>query len=128
MNIRMAQGFCHLVAVMDWHSRFVLSWTLSVTMEMEFCLETLAAALRRGRPKTFNSDQVSQFTSDKFTRQLHTRGRAIGVEEVFNHLSGFVLVYVHTIHATDDSGTHFANLIQAPNPAATGWSCFQFEE
>src|SRR5258708_26975444 len=46
--IRMAQGFCYLVAVMDWHSRFVLSWSLSVTMEMEFCLEALASALRRG--------------------------------------------------------------------------------
>ena len=41
--IRMAQGFCYLVAVMDWHSRFVLSWSLSVTMEMEFCLEALTA-------------------------------------------------------------------------------------
>ncbi len=64
--IRMAQGFCYLVAVMDWHSRFVLSWSLSVTMEMEFCLEALASALRRARPEIFNSDQGAQFTSERF--------------------------------------------------------------
>jgi putative transposase len=78
--IRMAQGFCYLVAVMDWHSRYVLSWTLSVTMEMEFCLEALAAALRRGRPEIFNSDQGSQFTSEKFTGQLQGCGIAISMD------------------------------------------------
>ena len=49
--IRMAQGFLYLVAVMDWFSRFVLSWSLSLTMEMDFCLEALDRALRRGRPE-----------------------------------------------------------------------------
>jgi putative transposase len=68
--IRMAQGFAYLVAVMDWHSRFVLSWSLSVTMELDFCLEALASALRQGCPETFNSDQGSQFTSEKFTGEL----------------------------------------------------------
>ena len=52
--IRMAQGFLYLVAVMDWFSRFVLSWSLSLTMEMDFCLEALDRALRRGRPEIFN--------------------------------------------------------------------------
>ena len=59
--IRMAQGFLYLVAVRDWFSRFVLSWSLSLTMEMDFCLEALDRALRRGRPEIFNSDQGSQF-------------------------------------------------------------------
>ena len=78
--IRMAQGFCYLVAVMDWHSRFVLSWSLSVTMEMEFCLEALASALRRARPEIFNSDQGSQFTSERFTAELEKRGIAISMD------------------------------------------------
>jgi putative transposase len=52
--IPMARGFLYLVAVMDWFSRFVLSWALSMTMELEFCLEALWGALRRGRPEIFN--------------------------------------------------------------------------
>ena len=65
--IRMAQGFVYLVAVMDWFSRFVLSWALSLTMEVGFCIEALKRALRRGRrPDIFNSDQGSQFTSERF--------------------------------------------------------------
>ena len=78
--IRLAQGFCYLVAVMDWHSRFVLSWSLSVTMEMEFCLEALASALRRAQPEIFNSDQGSQFTSERFTGELLKRGISISMD------------------------------------------------
>jgi putative transposase len=78
--IRMARGFCYLVAVMDWHSRFVLSWSLSVTMEMDFCLEALAGALRRARPEIFNSDQGSQFTSERFTGELLKRGVTISMD------------------------------------------------
>ncbi len=55
--IRMAQGFVYLVAVMDWFSRYVLSWSLSPTMELDSCIEALKRALRRGRPEIFNSDQ-----------------------------------------------------------------------
>jgi putative transposase len=78
--IRMAQGFAYLVAVMDWHSRFVLSWSLSLTMELDFCLEALASALRRGRPEIFNSDQGSQFTSEKFTGELAARKIRISMD------------------------------------------------
>jgi putative transposase len=78
--IRLAQGFCYLVAVMDWHSRFVLSWALSVTMEMEFCLEALTSALRHARPEIFNSDQGSQFTSERFTGELTSRKIAISMD------------------------------------------------
>jgi putative transposase len=78
--IRMAQGFLYLVAVMDWFSRFVLSWSLSVTMEVEFCVEALKRALRRGRPEVFNSDQGSQFTSEKFTGELEGRQIAISMD------------------------------------------------
>lgn len=78
--IRMAQGFLYLVAVMDWFSRYVLSWSLSVTMEVEFCVEALQRALRRGRPEIFNSDQGSQFTSEKFTEELAERQIAISMD------------------------------------------------
>jgi putative transposase len=78
--IRMAQGFAYLVAVMDWHSRFVLSWALSLTMELDFCLEALERALRRGRPEIFNTDQGAQFTSEKFTSKLAARKIAISMD------------------------------------------------
>jgi putative transposase len=69
--IRMARGFVYLTAILDWFSRYVLSWRLSVTLENDFCLEALDEALRRhGQPDIFNSDQGSQFTSDAFTGRL----------------------------------------------------------
>jgi putative transposase len=64
--IPMAQGFVYLVAVMDWFSRYVLSWALSLTMEVEFCLEALGSALRQSRPEIFNSDQGSQLPVNAF--------------------------------------------------------------
>jgi putative transposase len=76
----MARGFVYLVAVMDWFSRFVLSWVLSLTMELDFCVEALKRALRRGRPEVFNSDQGSQFTSDDFTGELEERHIAISMD------------------------------------------------
>ena len=78
--IRLAQGFVYLVAVMDWFSRYVLSWALSLTLEVDFCLEALRGALRRGRPEIFNSDQGSQFTSERFTGELEARGIAISMD------------------------------------------------
>lgn len=78
--IRMAQGFVYLVAVMDWYSRFVLSWALSLTMELDFCVEALKCALRRGRPGIFNSDQGSQFTSELFTGELEGRKITVSMD------------------------------------------------
>jgi putative transposase len=78
--IRMAQGFVYLVAVIDWFSRYVLSWSLSLTMEIDFCIEALKGALRRGRPEIFNSDQGSQFTSEKFTGELLAKQIAISMD------------------------------------------------
>ena len=65
---------------MDWFSRFVLSWAVSVTMELDFCVEALKRAFRRGRPEIFNSDQGSQFTSEKFTGELESRGIAVSMD------------------------------------------------
>jgi putative transposase len=68
--IRLAEGFIYLVAIMDWFSRYVLSWEISVTMDTEFCISALENALRKGRPDIFNSDQGSQFTCSDFTKVL----------------------------------------------------------
>ncbi len=69
--IPMARGFCYLVAVIDWFTRKVLSWRLSITMDAAPCIEAIEEALARyGKPEIFNSDQGSQFTSDDFTKVL----------------------------------------------------------
>lgn len=69
--IPMAKGFLYLVAIIDWYSRKVLSWRLSNTMDVHFCLEALDEAFQRyGKPEIFNSDQGSQFTSSAFTQRL----------------------------------------------------------
>ena len=76
----MARGFLYLVAVMDWHSRYVLAWRLSNTMEAGFCAEALEEALERGGPEVFNTDQGSQFTSQEFTQVLQDRGVKISMD------------------------------------------------
>ena len=78
--IPMVQGFVYLVAVMDWFSRYVLGWALSLTMVVEFCLEALGSALRQSRPEIFNSDQGSQFTSERFLSELEGRHIAISMD------------------------------------------------
>ena len=76
----MERGFLYLVAVMDWHSRYVLSWRLSNTLEAGFCAEALMEALERGGPEVFNTDQGSQFTSREFTQVLQDRGVKISMD------------------------------------------------
>lgn len=65
--IRLVHGFVYLVVVMDWYSRYILSWELSITLEKEFCLQALERAFWISKPRIFNSDQDAQFTSDEFT-------------------------------------------------------------
>lgn len=78
--LRLRQGFLYLVAVLDWFSRYVLSWRLSNSMDTSFCLEALDEALTRGRPEIFNSDQGSQFTSREFTGRLEAAGIQISMD------------------------------------------------
>jgi putative transposase len=79
--IPMRRGFLFLVAVMDWATRKVLSWRLSNTLDVEFCLEALEEALARfGRPEIFNTDQGSQFTSPRFTGLLQQAGVRISMD------------------------------------------------
>ena len=79
--IPMARGFVYLAAVVDWFSRRVLAWRVSITLEAEFCIEAVTEALaRHGKPEIFNSDQGSQFTSADFTGLLLERGIAISMD------------------------------------------------
>lgn len=78
--IRMNRGFIYLVAVMDWYSRYVLSWEVSISLDVEFCIEALEKAFREGIPSIFNSDQGSQFTSEAFTGRLLERGIKISMD------------------------------------------------
>jgi putative transposase len=79
--VPMARGFVYLAAVVDWFSRRVLSWRLSITMEVGFCIEALEEAIaRHGRPEIFNTDQGSQFTSQGFTDVLNQAGIAISMD------------------------------------------------
>jgi putative transposase len=78
--IPMQHGFMYLVAVMDWHSRYILSWQLSNTMDVNFCLTALEQALEKGGPEIFNTDQGSQFTSQAFTGRLEEAGVAISMD------------------------------------------------
>ena len=80
--IPMPKGFMYLVAVMDWHTRFVLSWELSNTMDSEFCLKALNQAFAYGQPAIFNSDQGAQFTSHAFTQALTDRSIQISMDGV----------------------------------------------
>ena len=78
--VPLRRGFAYLVAVMDWYSRFVLSWTLSNSMELGFCLDALDEALRHGTPQVFNTDQGSQFTSVAFTNRLLEAGIQVSMD------------------------------------------------
>jgi putative transposase len=78
--IRMYRGWLYLVAVMDWFSRYVLSWEVSITLGSEFCVSALKQALSLGRPQVFNTDQGSQFTSDDFTEILKDAGIQISMD------------------------------------------------
>ena len=86
----MNSGFLYLVAVIDWHSRYVLSWGLSNTLDATFCIEALEEALSQGTPEIFNTDQGSQFTSKAFLGPLKDReirismdGRGRALDNIF---------------------------------------------
>ena len=75
--IRLRQGFIYLVAILDWFSRYVVAWEVSVSLEGAFCLAALEWALKTACPEIFNSDQGAQFTSEAFTKRLEERGITI---------------------------------------------------
>jgi len=107
--IRMLRGFLYLVAIMDWYSRYVLAWELSITMEKEFCISALDRALKISIPRIFNTDQGNQFTSNEFTSCLEGNGIAISMDgrgRVFDNIFierlwrtvKYEEVYLHDYH------------------------------
>jgi putative transposase len=88
--IRLTGGFVYLVAIIDWFSRYVLAWELSVTLDSDFCISALERALEGGQPEVFNTDQGAQFTSLAFTAKLLARevrismdGRGRALDNIF---------------------------------------------
>jgi putative transposase len=112
--IRMLHGFVYLMAIMDWYSRFVLSWEISTTMDSAFCLSALEQALQLSRPDIFNTDQGTQFTSIEFTGRLEKenirismdgRGRYIDnifVERLWRSVK-YEEVYLHDYETVSDA-------------------------
>ncbi len=107
------KGFMYLVAIMDWHSRKVLSWRISNTMESDFCVEALKEAIYNfGCPEIFNTDQGSQFTSDKFTGtlkdnhiQISMDGRGRFQDNIFIERLWWTLKYHYFYLRTFDNGS-----------------------
>jgi len=124
--IPMARGFLYLVAVMDWHSRFILSWRLSNTMESTFCTEALKDSFTYGLPEIFNTDQGSQFTSEDFTSILEDSKVAISmdgkgrwmdnvfVERLWRSLK-YEEVYLKAYDSVADARTSIASWIEFYN-------------
>jgi len=78
--VRLTHGFVYLVAILDWYSRYVVSWELSTTLDSGFCLEALRKALRISKPEIFNTDQGPQFTSLDFTKLLESAGIKVSMD------------------------------------------------
>jgi putative transposase len=78
--VRLHQGFVYLVAILDWHSRYVLAWDLSVTVDGQFCLDALDTALERSTPEIFNTDQGAQFTATVFTDRVRAAGAQVSMD------------------------------------------------
>lgn len=114
--IRLLHGFVYLVAILDWFSRYVLSWEVSVSLDTGFCLAALEQALQQARPEIFNSDQGCQFTSLAFTGRLQAaeiaismdgRGRVydnIFVERLWRSVK-YETVYVNDWHQVTEART-----------------------
>jgi putative transposase len=78
--IPMQKGFLYLVVILDWYSRYILSWRLSNSLESDFCLEALKEALQKGKPEIFNTDQGSQFTAQEFITLLESQGIQVSMD------------------------------------------------
>ena len=89
--IKLDKGWIYMVAIIDWYSRKVISWRLSNTMDVEFCIECLKESLEIGTPEIFNSDQWSQFTSNAFTSILEEKGIKISMDGVWRCLDNIYI-------------------------------------
>jgi len=115
--IPMNRGFMYLVAVMDWHSRKVLAWRLSNTLETDFCVEAVVEAIsRHGRPQIFNTDQGAQFTASAFTDVLSSHdvrismdGRGRVQDNIFIERLWWTLKYQYLYLWSFDNGAELRN-------------------
>lgn len=119
--IRLHGGFIYLVAVMDWFSRYVLSWAVSITMDVSFCLEALEQALAVARPDIFNSDQGAQFTSIDFTGRLTAAGIQISLDGRGRALDN---VFVERLWRTVKYEEVYLKDYETPREAIHGLSTF----
>ena len=121
--IPMARGFVYLAAVVDWFSRRVLAWRVSITMDASFCMAALEEALSRNeKPEIFNTDQGSQFTSEAFTRRLKENGIAVSmdgrgrwrdnvfVERIWKSIK-YEEVYLHAYNSVSEARARIAKYI-----------------
>ncbi len=118
--IRLAHGFCYLVAIIDWYSRYVVHWELSPTLEIPFCIDNITNALKVGVPTIHNSDQGSHFTSPQYvdilkakdiTISMDGRGRCmdnIFTERLWRSLK-YECVYLHEFASVADAKKHIAD-------------------
>jgi putative transposase len=125
--IPMARGFIYLAAVVDWFSRRVLAWKLSITMDVSFCIEALEEALsKHGKPEIFNTDQGSQFTSEAFTGRLKEEGIRISmdgkgrwrdnvfVERIWKSIK-YEEVYLHAYETVHEARTSIGKYLEFYN-------------
>ena len=125
--IPMARGFVYLAAVVDWFSRRVLAWRVSITMDASFCIEALEEAFSRNeKPEIFNTDQGSQFTSEAFTGRLKENGISISmdgkgrwrdnvfVERIWRSIK-YEEVYLHAYSSVSEARTRIATYIEFYN-------------
>src|SRR6202042_546510 len=127
--IPMAKGFVYLVAVMDWFSRRVLSWRLSLTMEADFCVEAVQEAMaKHGRPEIFNTDQGVQFTSAGFLDELETAGVRISMDGKGRFLDNiFIERLWRSLKYEEVFIKAYGSVIEARRGIG-GWLCFYNEE
>jgi putative transposase len=125
--IPMARGFVYLAAVVDWFSRRVLAWRVSITMDASFCMAALEEALSRNeKPEIFNTDQGSQFTSEAFTRRLKENGIAVSmdgrgrwrdnvfVERIWKSIK-YEEVYLHAYNSVSEARARIGKYIEFYN-------------
>jgi putative transposase len=124
--IRLKHGWMYLVAVIDWYSRFVVSWQLDQTLEMPFVLTAVKAALRQAKPEIWNSDQGSHFTSDQYTGLLKEAGVRISMDGKNRALDNIITerfwrtlkyeeVYLHEYTSPKEARQRIAHFIHEYN-------------
>jgi len=112
--IRMLRGWLYLIAIIDWFSRYIISWELSTSLDVDFCISALEIALRKGRPDIFNTDQGTQFTSGEFTGlllrnhvQISMDGRGRAMDNIFTErlwrTVKYEEVYLHDYENVSDA-------------------------